>query len=526
MLLDIFLKGIHPRSQVEIIKREITNLKDAMEFAAKLKLARAPSKDVSSFRSGYNDNTQRRTNKLYKDAKCFKCNKFGHYSSECYSVVDKPTNEFKKPYKKFNNPGRSTNHDNGHEQRKKDVVKCYKCNGLNHKANECKKVNMNSNYQNKRSNLAVVEENEEMPSIDVLSMSTTNPLSVLSLEKMNEHERAPAKPEKLELVDVYVNNCYLKAVIDTGATCSIISEHAALKQNFKISPSTETIRTADNSITPTLGVIQNAKVVVQGRVACLNLIVFCHKQYELLLGLDWFKQTRAGIFPSSGRLVFETASVEADNNNDTWDVLTSEVAESDISEEDEDIDWDINMKLIPPTGPLNVSDSSKFKKLIKKHRDCFAFSLKELSCCNVRKHEIHLNSLIPLYKPPYRKSEVERKEMRDQVDEMLKANIIRKSRSPYSSPVILVPKPNGTKRMVIDYRPLNNITITQNWPLPLISDIMDDLAGGKIFSKLDLKSGYWQVAMSECSIEKTAFSTPDGHYEFLRLPFGLTFVLR
>ena len=104
---------------------------------------------------------------------------------------------------------------------------------------------------------------------------------------------------------------------------------------------------------------------------------------------------------------------------------------------------------------------------------------------------------------------------------MLEYGIIRPSRSPYSSPILLVPKPNKTKRLVVDYRQLNAITVQQNWPLPLIADILDDLSGASIFSQLDLKSGYWQVAMNENSIEQTAFSTPDGHYEFLRLPFGL-----
>ncbi|CAF1138823.1 unnamed protein product [Brachionus calyciflorus] len=104
---------------------------------------------------------------------------------------------------------------------------------------------------------------------------------------------------------------------------------------------------------------------------------------------------------------------------------------------------------------------------------------------------------------------------------MLKARVIRPSKSAWSAPVIMIPKKDGTKRMCIDYRKLNAVTKQVNWPLPVINDIFDRLSGSKWFSALDLKSGYWQVKMSPDSIEKASFSTPDGHYEFLRLPFGL-----
>ena len=75
--------------------------------------------------------------------------------------------------------------------------------------------------------------------------------------------------------------------------------------------------------------------------------------------------------------------------------------------------------------------------------------------------------------------------------------------------------------MCVDYRRLNLQTIPEKWPLPRINDVLDGMVGSKWFTKLDLKSGYYQVAMSKNSIEKTAFVTPDGHYEFLRMPFRL-----
>ena len=104
---------------------------------------------------------------------------------------------------------------------------------------------------------------------------------------------------------------------------------------------------------------------------------------------------------------------------------------------------------------------------------------------------------------------------------MLAAKIIRNSTSPWSSSIVLVPKPDKTRRICIDYRKLNAITKPDMFPLPRILDILDSLAGSSFFTSFDLKAGYWQTQLDAASIPKTAFTTADGHYEFLRTPFGL-----
>jgi len=128
----------------------------------------------------------------------------------------------------------------------------------------------------------------------------------------------------------------------------------------------------------------------------------------------------------------------------------------------------------------------------------------------------------PVYAGCYRYSPKEKQEILSQVNELLRTNRVQSSTSPYGSPVLFVQKKDGSLRMCVDYRRLNKITIRNKYPLPRIDDLLDTLGSAKVFSTLDLKSGYHQIRLQDSDIPKTAFNTPFGHYEYRVMPFGLT----
>jgi hypothetical protein len=128
----------------------------------------------------------------------------------------------------------------------------------------------------------------------------------------------------------------------------------------------------------------------------------------------------------------------------------------------------------------------------------------------------------PISKRPYRMPPKELAELKTQLQELLYKGYIRPSSSPWGCPALFVKKTDGSLRMCVDYRPLNAVTIKNKYPLPRIDVLFDQLAGAKVFSKIDLRSGYHQIKVRPCDIPKTAFSTRYGLYEFFVMSFGLT----
>ena len=166
----------------------------------------------------------------------------------------------------------------------------------------------------------------------------------------------------------------------------------------------------------------------------------------------------------------------------------------------------------------------KLKELVDEFKDVFPDTLpKGRPPKRDIVHEIRTKEgAKPPSRPPYRLGPAEQDEMEEQVKDLLAQGFIRPSASPYGAPILFVPKKDGRWRMCIDYWALNKQTVRDQFPLPRIDSLLERLGQATVFTKLDLASGYHQIAMEETSIQKTAFCMNRGHFEFLVMPFGLT----
>ena len=171
---------------------------------------------------------------------------------------------------------------------------------------------------------------------------------------------------------------------------------------------------------------------------------------------------------------------------------------------------------------LNPNQREQLVNLISEFHDVFVGPNGELGRTSAAKHRIITTTPQPIRQAPRRMGWARRKIAEEAVDNTLAQGVIEPSDSPYSSPIVLVPKKDGSTRFCVDFRLLNDVTYKDAYPLPRIEDIIESLNGAQWFSTLDLASGYWQVEVDPADREKTAFSIPGrGHFHFVVMPFGL-----
>lgn len=177
-------------------------------------------------------------------------------------------------------------------------------------------------------------------------------------------------------------------------------------------------------------------------------------------------------------------------------------------------------------GHLNSEEKREILKLVKQFQDIFYKDGDSLTFTNEVKHKLNTSNDSPIYTKIYRYPYAQKPEVDKQIQEMLDNKIIRHSDSPYNAPIWVVPKKIDASgkikwRIVIDYRKLNDATKEDKYPIPNIEDLLSKLGKSNYFTVLDLAKGFHQIEIYPPDIEKTAFSTQDGHYEFIRMPFGL-----
>ena len=173
------------------------------------------------------------------------------------------------------------------------------------------------------------------------------------------------------------------------------------------------------------------------------------------------------------------------------------------------------------SSELSPTQQQELLALLQDYSGLFATDNGSLGRTSVVKHEIHTSGH-PIRQPVRRQPRALQDTIDNEVQQMLQRGVVQPSFSPWSSPVVMVKKKDGSWRFCVDYRKLNSVTHRDAYPLPRIDSTLDTLAGAKLFTTLDLASGYWQVEMEQDDKQKTAFLTTRGHFEFNVMPFGLT----
>ena len=173
------------------------------------------------------------------------------------------------------------------------------------------------------------------------------------------------------------------------------------------------------------------------------------------------------------------------------------------------------------TADLGKAEAEQVRQLLVEYADVFSKGPMDLGHTDAVKHHIRTGNAPPIRQQPRRLPIALREEANKAVEEMKSQGVIEPSSSPWSSPVVLVRKKDGSVRFCVDYRKLNSVTHKDSYPLPRIDDTLEALGGSEWFSTLDLKSGYWQVELAAEDKEKSAFSTGCGLWQFNVMPFGL-----
>ena len=192
-------------------------------------------------------------------------------------------------------------------------------------------------------------------------------------------------------------------------------------------------------------------------------------------------------------------------------------------ENDESKSYDEIVKEILSSHHSNLEreELDMLKIILIKYKELFSRCSTDIGTIKGIKHVINTGNNLPIAQPSRRIPMHLEDKVENLIEEMLQKDIIQKAESPWNSPIVVVPKKNGTIRLCVDYRQLNKITSRPIFPIPNTKNIFDTLEGATYFSSLDLSMGYHQVEVREEDIEKTAFSTKTGQYTYKRMPFGL-----
>ena len=335
-------------------------------------------------------------------------------------------------------------------------------------------------------------------------------------------QEADASPDVITgMISIYDHDAY--ALVDPRATHSFISVPFTERHQIESHPidgrMVVSVPNGDTMISERI--VSGSRLVIQNKDFPADLIVLSIHDFDIILGMDWLSKHRATLdcYKKEVRLVRpeEPGVIFRGIRRETAPSLINAMTASKMLRKG------CQGYLAFIVDRRQEGTRLEDIPIIKEFPDVFPDDISGLPPDREVEFTIDLiPETEPISIPPYRMAPAELRELKAQLEDLLSKGFIRPSISPWGAPVLFVKKKDGSLRLCIDYRQLNRVTIRNQYPLPRIDELFDQLQGSRVYSKIDLRSGYHQLRVQESDIPKTAFRTRYGHYEFLVMPFGLT----
>ena len=322
------------------------------------------------------------------------------------------------------------------------------------------------------------------------------------------------------VIQVSIKGKIYDALLDTGATQSLLSKKTADECKL-ISENQESslIRTADNSLVETSLKYSVTLTLPQFSSSInvpLKLTLLPSLSFPVLIGMDFLAKAGCIIDLNKNTIVLFERLWNFAKPNTSFDCPKHSSETVEVFQPDD---------LIEDCYLADESESSTQPviEILKKYFINVIGTDENIGFYSKDSHRIQLaENAKPPHAAPFRIPESQLAEVRSIVTNWLQMGIIRHSTSSFASPAFPVKKKDGSLRLVVDFRKLNSFTHVERFPMPRVDTLLLPLKRSSIFSQLDLNSGYLQIPVHEDDVAKTAFVTPGGHFEFLRMPFGLS----
>jgi len=399
------------------------------------------------------------------------------------------------------------------------TIYCYNCRGTGHISKDCPKPrrpmkcsNCSSNQHTRGRCPETAERSEGASAADhayrVDAGSSTRPKNPFSKT-------------------VLVNGHAVTGLIDSGSSAVLIRSSIAQECGIDVRDAVCPLYTVGNTDQPGATTIGEgfADVTVDevlGADHVLKVVPDNAIPVDVLVGRTWLNLPHVNYSKQAGEIVFES------NSNVSVDALAETYAAGDdkiyVAEADQQPSTKEPITVDDVVFDANVTEVQRESliELLNEYRDAFAKNIRELGCTNVISMDItEIPDSAPVNLKPYRTSPSDRRLIADTIRDWKEAGIVSDSTSQYASPVLLVSKSSGEKRLCVDYRRLNQQTMNQPYPMPDVDSQLGALSRGVIFTVLDLSNGFLQVPLTPAAKNKIAFVTEDSTAKFERMPFGL-----